>query len=171
MSKQRDKPTNVWGLKWITVYEQLFINGPHDLLSFLYNFITPMLFSQFSETAGTRGCTEDGCHPGKEAPCWSPQWLVFPRQAPSGGAGAPCLRGQRPSRQQLQAEQPDQRQVSRGNTCILYVHSGGCYCSLQETEEYNSQKYFQECLFLGYFISHSQCWSCCWRASDWKFIL
>lgn len=147
MSKQRDKPTNVWGLKWITVYEQLFINGPHDLLSFLYNFITPMLFSQFSETAGTRGCAEDGCHPGKEAPCWSPQWLVFPRQAPSGGAGAPCLRGQRPSRQQLQAEQPDQRQVSRGNTCILYVHSGVVTVAYKRRQSITHKNIFRSAYF------------------------
>lgn len=102
--------------------------------NFLHTFITLVVSSQFSETAGTRGCTEDGCNPGKEAPCWCPQWLVFPWQAPSGGAGAPSR--QRPSRQQLQAEHHSQRQVSRGNTCTCRQWS--CYCRLQETVENNS---------------------------------
>lgn len=68
------------------------------------------LFSAWSpETASTRWRPEDSCYPGEEAPCWGPQWLVLPWQAPGGGPGAPGFRTEGPSRQHLQAEQ---RQVS-----------------------------------------------------------
>lgn len=128
--------------------------------------VTPIFFfSFFSETARTRGYTEDGCHPGKETPRRGPQRLVFPRQAPGGSAGARRLRGQRPSRQHLQTEHPGQGQVSRGNTCTCPRWSS--YCRLQEMVEHNSvvsdnvQRYFQECSLLWYFISLSRRWSFC----------
>lgn len=97
--------------------------------------VTPVFLSQsvshlLLETARTRGNTEGSCHPGKEAPRRRPQRLVFPRQAPGGGAGALGLRDQRTSRQPLQTEHPGQGQVSRGNTCICFPMGFRRWCSI-----------------------------------------
>lgn len=112
-----------------------------------------MASSQFSEAARTGGCIEDGCNPGKEAPCWGPQWLVFPWQAPNRGAGDPNLGGQRPGRQQFQAKYHSQRQVSRGNMCTCRQWS--YYCWLQETVENKSvfRQNPQKCGFVLWFRS------------------
>ena len=80
------------------------------------------------ETARTRGHTEDGRHPGKEAPRWGPQRLGFHRQTPSGGAGARGIGAQGPIRQHLQTEHAGEGQVGRRKSTYLW----SCYCWLQE---------------------------------------
>lgn len=78
------------------------------------------LFLLSSETARTGGATQDGCNPGEKATRWGPQWLVFPGQATGGGAGTPRFGGERSSRQRLEAEHVEQRQVSG----CFYIHIG-----------------------------------------------
>lgn len=78
------------------------------------------LFLLSSETARTRGATQDGCNPGEKAACWGPQWLVFPGQAAGGGAGTSYFGGKNPSGQRLKAEHVEQRQVSG----CFHIHIG-----------------------------------------------
>uniref|UniRef100_A0A3P9JSC6 NPHP4 C2-like domain-containing protein n=1 Tax=Oryzias latipes TaxID=8090 RepID=A0A3P9JSC6_ORYLA len=64
-----------------------------------------------TETTGTRRCSEKCRHPGKEAPRWCPQWVVFPGEASGGGTRAARLRGQRANRWRRQKEQAGHGQL------------------------------------------------------------